>query len=161
MKPDLMKRFALLLALTAPASIALAQEYRAGALVIDRPWTRATPAGAKVAAGYAVIRNTGNVPDRLTGGTVEVADHIEIHEMAVENDIMRMRPLPDGLEIRSDAATEIKPGGYHIMMMDLKRPLKQGEVVKGILTFEKAGTVPVEFAVQSIGAQVPPGQHEH
>ncbi|CAN7614566.1 copper chaperone PCu(A)C [Bosea sp. LjRoot90] len=154
------------LALTAAAlalscGTVLAQDYTAGPLKIEQPWTRATPAGAKVAGGYVAVTNTGATPDRLLGGSSEIAGKVEIHEMAVNNGVMTMRGLPDGVELKPGAKTELKPGGYHIMFMDLKRQLKEGETVKGTLTFEKAGPVPVEFSVQSVGARAPAEAHKH
>ena len=154
------------LAYTAVAALALsgaavAQNYTAGPLKIEQPWTRATPAGAKVAGGYLAVTNTGTAPDRLLGGSSEIAGKVEIHEMAMNNGVMTMRGLPDGLELKPGAKLELKPGGYHIMFMDLKRQLKEGEKVKGTLTFEKAGAVPVEFSVQSVGARAPAAAHTH
>ena len=154
------------LAYTAVAALALsgaavAQNYTAGPLKIEQPWTRATPAGAKVAGGYVAVTNTGAAPDRLIGGSSEIAGKVEIHEMAMNNGVMTMRGLPDGVELKPGAKLELKPGGYHIMFMDLKRQLKEGEKVKGTLTFEKAGAVPVEFSVQSVGARAPAAAHSH
>jgi hypothetical protein len=154
------------LAYTAVAALALggaavAQNYTTGPLKIEQPWTRATPAGAKVAGGYVAVTNTGAAPDRLIGGSSEIAGKVEIHEMAMNNGVMTMRGLPDGLDLKPGAKLELKPGGYHIMFMDLKRQLKEGEKVKGTLTFEKAGAVPVEFSVQSVGARAPAEAHKH
>lgn len=140
---------------------ASANDYTTGPLRIEQPWTRATPAGAKVAGGYVTVTNTGTAPDRLTGGSSEIAGKVEIHEMAVNNGVMTMRGLPEGLEIKPGAKAELKPGGLHIMFMDLKRQLKEGETVKGTLTFEKAGPVAVEFSVQSVGARAPAAGHKH
>lgn len=149
------KELALALAFTALAGAASAYDVKMGPLVIENPWSRATPAGAKVAVGYVAIKNTGSEPDRLVGGSSELAGRVEVHQMSVTNGVMQMRPVPDGLELKPGATTDLKPGGYHLMMMDLKRPLKEGETVKGTLTFERAGTVPVEFQVESIGARAP------
>ena len=139
--------------LTLTSVVALAHDYTLGSLKIDHPWTRATPGGAKVAGGYLTIQNNGSTPDRLVGGASDIAGRIEIHEMAVRDGIMTMRPLDAGLEIKPGDKAELKPGGYHIMFMELKRPLKEGERVKGTLQFEKAGKVAVEFAVQGVGAR--------
>jgi hypothetical protein len=133
------------------ATGAQAREYKLGALQITHPWARATPKGAQVAGGYMKIINTGTTPDRLTGGSVEIAKGFEIHEMSMDNGVMKMRELKDGLAIPAGATVEFKPGSYHIMMTNLARPLAKGERVKGSLTFEKAGKVDVEFAVQAIG----------
>ncbi|KPF71699.1 hypothetical protein IP69_06030 [Bosea sp. AAP35] len=141
------------------SAVALAHDFTVGPLKIDHPWTRATPSGAKVAGGYLTIQNSGSVPDRLVGVSSEIAGRIEIHEMAVRDGIMTMRPLPEGLVVKPADKAELKPGGYHIMFMDLKRPVREGEPVKGTLQFEKAGTVAVEFAVQGIGAREPGHKH--
>jgi copper(I)-binding protein len=152
------------LLLASVASSTQAHDYTAGPIGIDRPWTRATPKNAPVAGGYLKITNTGTTPDRLTGGSAEVAKRFEIHEMKLDGGVMKMRELRDGLTIAPGATVELKPGSYHIMMMNLSRPLTQGEKVKGSLTFEKAGKVDVEFAVEAIGGS-PPGtkasQHKH
>jgi len=129
-----------------------AQEFKAGSLVITQLWSRATAGGAKVGAGYMTITNTGNEPDRLVGGSLPQAGKFELHEMSMEDNVMKMRPLPGGLEIKPGQAVKLEPGGYHVMFMELKEPLKQGEVLKGKLTFEKAGTVPVEYKVGAIAA---------
>jgi periplasmic copper chaperone A len=126
--------------------------YKAGDLTIETPWTRATPGGAKVAGGYLRITNGGKEPDRLTGGSLTGSGRAEVHEMKTEAGIMRMRPIDGGLVIAPGQTVELAPGGYHMMFMDLTVGLKQGDKIKGTLTFEKAGTVAVEFAVRAIGA---------
>jgi copper(I)-binding protein len=147
------------LLLTSTASFA--HDYKAGPLTIGHPWSRATPAGAKVGGGYLSIENTGTAPDRLVSVSVPFA-RAEIHEMAVANGVMTMRPLDAGVEVPAGGKVEFKPGGYHIMFMDLKQPLKQDERLKGTLTFEKAGPVEVEFKVESIGAKPQEsGGHKH
>jgi periplasmic copper chaperone A len=140
---------ALLLAVTATG--AQAHDYTVGSIGIDHPWTRATPKGAQVAGGYLKITNTGTSPDRLTGGAAEVAKRFEIHEMSMDGGVMKMREVKEGVVIAPGATVELKPGGFHIMMVNLSRPLAKGEKVKGSLTFEKAGKVEVEFAVEAIG----------
>ncbi len=135
------------------ASSAHAQEYKAGSLVIDHPWTRATPKSAKVAGGYLKITNTGSAPDRLIGGSADVSNKFEVHEMSMDGGVMKMRELKDGVEIPPGATVELKPGSYHIMMMNLSHPLAKGDKVKASLTFEKAGKVDVDFAVEAIGGK--------
>ena len=144
----------------AVASGAQAHEYKVGPIAIDYPWTRATPKNAPVAGGYLKITNTGTTPDRLTGGSIEVAKRFEVHEMSLEGGVMKMRELKDGLTIAPGATVELKPGSYHIMMMNLSRPLTKGEKVKGSLTFEKAGKVDIEFSVEAIGGN-PPSARKH
>jgi copper(I)-binding protein len=153
-----------LLAGLAMVAMADAHDFKVGSLVIDHPWARATPGGAKVAAGYMTITNKGAAPDRLIGGSLQRAGRIELHEMRMEGDVMRMRQLPRGLEIKPGQSVKLAPGGYHLMFMGLKAPLKQGERIKGQLTFEKAGTIDIEYAVESIGAKSSGGQeggHQH
>jgi copper(I)-binding protein len=127
--------------------------YKAGALVIEAPWARATPAGAKVAGGYLKITNTGREPDRLIGGSLPVAAAVEIHEMKVADGIMKMRRLDKGLEIKPGQTVELKPGGYHIMFTGLSEGLKDKQTIKGTLVFETAGSVEVEYRVAPIGAK--------
>ena len=148
---------ALVISLSATAGLAL--DYKLGALEIKQPWARATPKGAPVAGGYVRITNTGTTPDRLTGGSMVAAGRIEIHEMATVDGVMKMRPLPAGLEIKPGETLELKPGSFHMMFMDLKQPLIQGKPVKGTLVFEKAGTIEIEYAVAPIGAPGPSGGH--
>ncbi|MGL5362291.1 MAG: copper chaperone PCu(A)C [Bosea sp. (in: a-proteobacteria)] len=150
---------AVLLAL--PATGASAHDYTLGDLKIGHPWTRATPAGAKVAGGYLSVQNNGSTPDRLIGGSMEFAGHVEIHEMSMVDNIMRMRELPKGLEIPAGAKVELKPGSYHVMFMQLKKQLKEGDKVKGQLVFEKAGTVDVVFNVDSVAAKGSGAEHKH
>lgn len=139
---------ALALSLAAPAS---AHGFKIGDLDIGHPWARATAGGAKVGGGYLSITNNGTTPDRLVGVSLSTADHGEIHEMKMDGGVMQMRPLPDGIEIKPGETVKLAPGGYHAMFMDLKEPLKEGTLVKGQLTFEKAGKVDVEFKVEPIG----------
>ena len=144
--------FAALLA--APAG---AGDAKAGDLVITQAWSRATPGGAKIAGGYLTIENKGSAPDRLIGGAGDVAGKVEIHEMAMNNGVMTMRPLDKGLAIEPGKTVKLAPGGYHLMLMDLKGPLKQGDKVPFTLEFEKAGKVQLSLDVQGVGAQAPGG----
>src|SRR5262252_8004601 len=125
--------FACILSLTAAAA---AQEFKAGPLEIDHPWSRATPKGAKVAAGYLTIKNSGTTPDRLVSGTSPVAGKFEIHEMSMDKGVMKMRPVPEGVEIKPGETVELKPNSFHFMMMDLKRPIERGKPFKASLMFE-------------------------
>ncbi|ACS39128.1 MULTISPECIES: DUF1775 domain-containing protein [Methylorubrum] len=131
---------------------------KAGAIAIETPWLRATPGGAKVAGGYVTLRNTGTEPDRLTGAAIPQAGRAEIHSMTTEGGVMKMAPVEGGLALAPGAGVALKPGGYHLMFLDLKDGLKAGETVAGTLTFERAGTVPVTFTVAPIGAQGPDRQ---
>jgi copper(I)-binding protein len=128
----------------------LAQEYKAGSIKIESPWIRATPAGAVVAGGYMKLQNTGKEADRLIGGSTTAAGKFEVHEMSMVDNVMKMKELPNGLEVKPGKSVELKPGSYHVMLMDLKQPLKKGGKVKGTLVFEKAGKVDVEYAVRAM-----------
>jgi copper(I)-binding protein len=143
----------------APAS---AEEVKAGDLVITQAWSRATPGGAKIAGGYVTIENKGSAPDRLIGGAGDIAGKVEVHEMAMNNGVMTMRQLDKGLAIEPGNTVKFAPGGYHLMLMDLKGPLKQGDKVPLTLEFEKAGKVNLSLDVQGVGAQAPGADHsEH
>jgi copper(I)-binding protein len=146
--------YAIVLASLSAAPVC-AQEVRAGDLVITQAWSRATPGGAKIAGGYLTVENKGTAADRLIGGSADVAGKVEVHEMAMNNGVMTMRPLDKGLAIEPGQTVKLAPGGYHLMMFDLKEPLKQGDKVPVTLEFEKAGKVKLSFDVQGIGAQGP------
>jgi copper(I)-binding protein len=139
----------------AGSSLAIADEIKAGDLVITEAWSRATPKGAKAGAGYFTIENKGSTPDRLIGGSADVAGKVEIHEMAMSKGVMKMRPLETGLVIEPGKTVKLAPGGYHVMLMDLKSPLKQGNKLPITFEFEKAGKVTVSFDVGGVGAQGP------
>lgn len=143
------------LALAALCNPARAHEYKTGALTITHPWVRATPGGAQVGAGYLTIANTGAKPDRLLGGAFSGAARVEIHTTSNEGGISRMRPVEGGIEIKPGATVKLAPGGYHLMFVGLKQGFVDGELVGGTLRFEKAGAIPVEFEVQSVGATAP------
>jgi copper(I)-binding protein len=135
-----------------------ARDYKAGALDIADPWSRATPKGASVAAGYMKITNTGTAPDRLISGSSEAASTFEVHEMTMENGVAKMRPVKGGLEIKPGETVELKPGSFHVMFVGLKKPLANGGQIKATLVFEKAGTLNVEFDVHEMGASSPGGK---
>jgi copper(I)-binding protein len=147
--------FGLALLATLFAAPARADEIKAGDLVITQAWSRATPGGAKVGGGYLTIENKGSVSDRLIGGSADVAAKIQVHEMATNNGVMTMRPLDKGLVIEPGKTVKLAPGGYHLMLLDLKSPLKQGDKLPITLEFEKAGKVSLSLDVQGIGAQGP------
>ncbi|BAB50242.1 copper chaperone PCu(A)C [Mesorhizobium japonicum] len=139
----------------AGAQSVLAHEFKVGDIEIGHPWSRATPAGAKVAGGYLTITNNGSAPDRLLSISSDISDKAELHEMGVKDGVMTMRPVVGGLEIPAGGKVVLGPGSYHVMFMDLKQPPKQGEMFAATLTFEKAGTVTIKFAVQAMGSAAP------
>jgi copper(I)-binding protein len=137
------------------AAPARAEDVKAGDLVISQAWSRATPGGAKTGGGFLTIENKGSAPDRLVAVSGDFAGKIEVHEMAVKNGVMTMRPVENGLTIDPGKTVTLAPGGYHLMMLDLKAPLKQGDKLPVTLQFEKAGTVAVTLDVQGVGAKGP------
>jgi copper(I)-binding protein len=134
---------------------ATANDYKAGSLEIMSPWSRATPKGSRTAIGYMTIKNGGTISDRLVGGSVDVADSFQLHAMTMENDVAKMRDLK-GVEIKPGQTIEFKPGGAHVMFVNIKLLLSKGDHFKGTLVFEQAGTVQIEYSVEGIGAQSGP-----
>jgi periplasmic copper chaperone A len=127
---------------------------------IDKPWTRATAPGASVAGGYMVIRNAGAATDRLVSVSSPVSGKVELHVHINDNGVMKMREVP-GYDVPAKGSFELKPGGAHLMFMDIKRPFKEGEKVPVKLKFEKAGEVSAEFQVGGMGGAAAPMQHKH
>lgn len=138
--------------LTVLALPAEAADVMAGTLKISAPWARATPKGAPVGGGYLTVTNMGDEPDRLVGGSTAISKSVEVHEMKMDNGIMKMRMLANGLEINPGQTLKLQPGGYHLMFIGLTQPLKKGEHIKVTLQFARAGKVDVEFTVEGIGA---------
>jgi copper(I)-binding protein len=130
----------------APAmAAATGTEVSAGDLTISGGFTRATLPGAPVAGGFVTITNSGTQDDRLVAVTTSIAKEAQIHEMALENDIMKMRPLEAGLVIPAGETVILAPGGYHLMFMGLAGPIAEGDAVAVTLTFERAGDVAIEL----------------
>ena len=128
------------------AGFADAQEYRLAALTIDHPFARATPPGATSGGVYFAIVNRGADADNLVSASSPVAGGAEVHTMTMEGTLMRMRPYGP-LAIPRGATVALRPGGVHVMLLNLKRPLVAGETIPLRLTFEKAGTIEVAAAV--------------
>jgi periplasmic copper chaperone A len=157
----LSRRFRLLslLALLLVASPAIAHDYKLGALQIGQPWARATPPTAPSGGGFLSITNTGTTPDRLISAKSPAADMVQVHEMKMDGNVMRMREVEKGLEIAPGATVTLAPGGLHLMMMGLKAPFKKDEKVPVTLVFEKAGSIDIELAVMPMGASPPAAHH--
>jgi periplasmic copper chaperone A len=143
--------FPVALALAISAAPALAQEFKAGDIVVEKPWARATPKGADVGSGYLVIQNKGAGADRLTGGSADFAT-VEVHQTTSVNGVSQMRELKDGLNIPAHGSVGLSPSGYHIMFTHLTHPLTKGDSFKATLNFEHAGPIEVEFKVVGVGA---------
>ena len=132
------------------ASAVFAHGFTLGNLEIHHPASKATLPGQPVGGGFMTITNKGAEADRLVSiAAPEVSDDVQIHEMAVENNIMKMRQLPEGIEIPAGGTVEMKSGGLHVMFMKIKHPFKEGESFKATLTFEKAGPVEVNFKIEA------------
>jgi copper(I)-binding protein len=132
-----------------------------GPINISLPFTRATLPNAPVGGGFLTIENTGTEADRLISATSTVAGDTQIHEMAMDGDVMKMRQLVDGLEIPAGETVVLAPGGFHIMFMGLKQAFVEGETVAVTLTFEKAGSVEVLLPVEATAADAPTAEHAH
>jgi copper(I)-binding protein len=149
---------ALLVPLLAAAPAAAHEFHRVGDIVVEQPWSRAT--AAKVGGAFVTLRNNGALADRLVKVSTPLAEKAELHETKVENGVATMRPV-DGVEIKPrGGSVQLKPGGVHVMLLGLVRPLKEGERIKLTFTFERAGAIEVEARVEKAGAAAP-GAHEH
>ncbi len=136
------------------AGAVLAHSHQAGDIEVRHPWARATPPGAKVAAGYLEIRNAAAQPDRLLAASTGVAKRVELHVTQSEGDVMRMRQVKS-LEIPARSRLELRPSGSHLMLVDIARPLVKGERFAMRLRFERAGELEVQVEVQDLGARHP------
>jgi len=137
---------AIILAAVGPVS---AHDFKAGSLELKHPWSAKAPPVAPVLGGYITIVNTGTQPDRLVGGATSVAERLEIHESSIVDGVARMRLAKQGIEIPAGATLSLQPGGAHIMLVNPKERPAEGAKFKATLQFEKAGSVEVEFVVQT------------
>ncbi|REF68625.1 MULTISPECIES: copper chaperone PCu(A)C [Paracoccus] len=115
-------------------------------------YVRAMPPNAPVAGGYVTIANKGSQEDRLVAARSTRAGELHIHEMTRKGDVMKMRELPDGLPVPAGGSVELKPGGYHLMFMQVPTPFAEGEIVETTLVFEKAGEIALPFEVRAMNA---------
>jgi len=132
------------------ATRAIAQGH--GPIQVEAGWSRAAGAG-RVGAGFLTLRNTG-AADRLVAARAEIAGVVELHTHIHENGVMRMRPVA-AIDLPAGETVTLRPGGLHLMLIDLKQPLNQGDTVPVTLVFEKAGEVQTQLAVQAAGARGP------
>jgi len=146
------RRIFLLLVFVATA--AFGHSHEKGELQIRHPWARATPPGAAVGAGYLEIRNRGSQPDRLLSAATALAKRVELHVTEHAADVAKMRQLR-AFEVPARERLTLRPGGAHLMLVDLVRPLKKGERFAMTLRFERAGELEVQFEVQGIGSRQP------
>jgi copper(I)-binding protein len=133
---------------------ALAHNYEKGDIQVRHPWSRATPPGAKLAVAYLEIRNTGKQPDRLLSASTPAAQRVEMHVTERDGEVMRMRQVTS-FALPARERFELRPGGAHLMLVDIVRPLKKGERFAMQLVFERAGELEVELEVQEQGSRRP------
>lgn len=144
----------------AVAPVLRAADVDMGDLIIEAPWSRATPGGAKVGVGYAAIVNVGDKTRRLKAAVSPIAERIELHSVKLENGVVRMRRVENGIELPPQTVTELKPGGYHLMLIGLKQPIVEGDRIPIQLTFDGDDKADVVFHAASIGARYAPGSTE-
>jgi periplasmic copper chaperone A len=137
------------------AGHAVAADYHVGSLQISQPWARATPKGADSGAAYMTVTNTGAKLERLSCLSSDAADKCQIHQMSMDNGVMKMREVEGGVEIKPGETVTFKPGGYHMMLVGLKAPLVQGKTVAATLKVDTGATAQVEFPIAAIGAPAP------
>ena len=152
---------ALKLLLLSIFTTSFAHEYSIGDLIIDHPIARETPPGVKVGAGYFSITNNGQKEDKLISAKGDFAAIIEIHSTSMENNIMKMNEIENGLIIPAGETVTFKPGGLHLMFKSLLHPLIKGEKHKVILLFEKSGEVEITFNVEKIKVDEHSNHHKH
>ena len=144
----------------ATASVAAhAHSYKIGAIDIGHPYARATAPGQPTGGGFLKLTNKGE-SDRLLSARADVSAAVELHVMKMEGDVMRMRQV-DAVDVPAGETVELKPGGLHIMFVDLKAPLKAGDRFPMTLKFEKAGEVTVGVKVEKVKAEPAAHQHKH
>ncbi len=139
-------------------AVAAPPSARVGNLTITQAWSRETAPGQAVGGGFMHIVNAGK-EDRLLSGSTPVAAEVQLHNMTMQDGVMRMRQLTGGIAVPAKGALDLKPGSFHIMFMGLKQPLKQGDSFPVTLTFQRAGNVTVQLSVQPVGATGPMEMH--
>ena len=149
----------LLLAVLLAAGIAgerpaAAHGYGEGDLQVRHPWTRATPPGATVAAGYLEIRNSGQQPERVMAASTPVAERVEFHIQIQEGDVLKMREVKD-FPVPARQRLTLRPGGSHFMLVGLKQPLVKGQRVPLTLRFQRGGELQIELEVQPVDSRKP------
>ena len=145
----------------ATASVAAhAHSYKIGAIDIGHPYARATAPGQPTGGGFLKLTNKGGAADRLVSASAAVSSRVELHSMKMEGDVMRMRQV-DAVDVPAGETVELKPGGLHIMFVDLKAPLKAGDSFPMTLKFERAGEVTVDVKVEKVKAEPAAHQHKH
>jgi copper(I)-binding protein len=153
---------ALVMGAERPAHAQMSMDHGAKAqgIAIEGPWARATPGRATNGAAYFTLTNQGPAGDRLIGASSPAAGRVELHTHVHDNGVMRMRKLP-GIDLTPGASVTFRPGGYHVMLMGLKAPLRKGGTFPLTLRFEKAAPKTVTVKVMGIGAMGGGTSHGH
>jgi hypothetical protein len=138
-----------------------AHEFTVGELMVEHPWARPSLGASPNGAAYLIVKNNGKEADRLLSVSGDVAGRVELHATLMDGDVMRMRPVKDGVEIPPGQSVEIVPGGLHIMLMGLAAPLKEGDSFPLSLQFERAGSVDVSVHVETKPEKSAPPMREH
>ena len=148
------RRFVIALALTAAVAVGLQPITVAqpSTVTIENPWTRATAPGQAVAGGFMTVINTTGPEDRLLRASSPVAKEVQIHNTTMDEGVMRMRPMADGVAIPAGGRVEFKPRALHLMFMGLQAPIAAGTTVPVTLEFERAGKVGATFRVEAVAA---------
>ncbi|EIG62835.1 copper chaperone PCu(A)C [Bradyrhizobium sp. WSM1253] len=133
-----------------------AQTPGSSAIVVEHPWARATPGGAKTGAAYLTLINNEDSADQLLGASTPVADKVQFHSTTEENGVSHMREMP-AVDLSPRAKVTFDPGSLHIMLVGLKQPLKEGQSFPLTLSFAKAGKVDIAVPVAKVGAMQPGG----
>jgi len=155
------KVIAVLAAVLGLSGPALGHDYKKGDLSIGHPYARSTPPGAKAGGAYLSIDNKGKAADSLLSASSPRAGSVELHTMSMDGNVMRMRQIP-AIEVAPGAGVKLAPGGLHIMLQELKQPLKKGEKFPMTLVFERAGEVKVDIVVEDAAPAAAKGAgHQH
>ena len=163
MPTDVIRRLMCAATLMLASLAASAHSYKVGSIGIDDPRARPTVTGQQVGGAYMTLVNKG-AADRLLSATTAVAAAVQMHIMAMDGDVMTMREV-DAVDLSAGQTVEFKPGGFHLMLMGLKAPLKLGDKFAMTLRFEKAGEVVITVHVEPVsapsGAAAPGPEHSH
>jgi len=147
-------------AMTAAPLPASAHDYQLGDLSIAHPWSRATAPQAPNGVVYMAITNNGDTADRLVGAAGDAAERMELHTHNMVDGVMQMRPVEGGIDLPPGETVHLEPQGLHIMLMGLDAPLVEGERFTVTLSFEQAGEISVEAAIEGPGATLDL-RHDH
>ncbi|GAB3540269.1 hypothetical protein GCM10027343_09060 [Noviherbaspirillum agri] len=141
------------------SSVALAEEFKLKDLVISEAYARATMPQQRAGGAFVTIENKGKEADKLVGASTPVAKSVELHTMVMDNNVMKMREVSN-IELKSGSTLVMKPGdGYHLMLMGLQKPLKEGDKFPITLNFEKSGKTEVTAVVRNIQGGMQGGMH--